>query len=137
MSPLGVIPKKNKPGKWCLIVDLSAPQGGSINDGIDSNLSSLSYSSIDHLAALIVTEGRGCLLVKVDIKEAYRMVSVHSEDQHLMGVQWKGVVYIDWVLPFGLRSASKIFSAVTDAIQDVNTVDFIHKRRQQRVTLSR
>ena len=44
------------------------------------------------------------------------MVPVHSEDQHLLGVQWNGSVYIDKVLPFGLRSAPKIFSAVADAL---------------------
>jgi len=116
-SHLGLIAKKNKPGKWCLIADLSAPQGMSINDGIDSGLSSLSYSSIDHLASLVVSEGRGSFLVKADIKEAYRMIPVHPEDQHLLGVQWEEVVYINRVLPFGLRSAPKLFSAVADAIQ--------------------
>lgn len=117
ISPLGVIPKKNKPGKWRLIVDLSSPQGESINDGIDADRSSLSYASLDHLAALVVSTGRGALLVKADVKEAYRMVPVHPDDQHLLGVQWEGSVYVDKVLPFGLRSAPKIFSAVADAIQ--------------------
>ena len=116
LSPLGIIPKKNKPGKWRMIVDLSSPQGASINDGISSEVASLQYTSIDHLAALVVAEGRGSYLVKADIQEAYRMVPVHSEDQHLLGVQWNGSVYIDKVLPFGLRSAPKIFSAVADAL---------------------
>ena len=117
ISPLGMIPKKNKPGKWRLIVDLSSPHGTSINDGIDTDRSSLSYASVDHLAALVVSTGRGCFLVKADIKEAYRMVPVHPQDQHLLGVQWESAVYIDKVLPFGLRSAPKIFSAVADAVQ--------------------
>ena len=33
VSPFGVIPKKHKPGCWRLIFDLSAPDGGSVNDG--------------------------------------------------------------------------------------------------------
>ena len=37
VSPLGLIPKKNKPGKWHLIVDLSSPSETSINDGISYN----------------------------------------------------------------------------------------------------
>ena len=90
-----------------MIVDLSAPQGASVNDGIDSELSSITCTSIDHLAALVISEGRGSFLVKADIQEAYRMVPVHPEDQHLLGVQWRGTVYIDRVLPFGLRSAPK------------------------------
>ena len=36
VSPIGIIPKKNKPGKWRLIVDLSSPDGASVNDGISS-----------------------------------------------------------------------------------------------------
>ena len=32
------IPKKNKPGKWRLIVDLSSPDGASVNDGIEKDL---------------------------------------------------------------------------------------------------
>ena len=48
LSPLGIIPKKNKPGKWRLIMDLSSPEGESMNDGIDKNLLSLHYTSVDH-----------------------------------------------------------------------------------------
>jgi len=41
-SPFGVIPKKGRPGRWRLIVDLSAPGAHSVNDGIDRELSSVS-----------------------------------------------------------------------------------------------
>ena len=40
-----------------------------------------------------------------------------------MGIQWKGDLYIDIVLQFGLRSALKIFTAVADM------VEWIMKRR--------
>ena len=116
-SPIGVIPKKNKPGKWRLIVDLSSPTGHSVNDGISSEWSSVSYPTVDHLSSLILSLGRGAFLVKADIKEAYRMVPVHPQDQCLLGVQWGGNTYVDTVLPFGLRSAPKNFSAVADALQ--------------------
>ena len=35
ISSFGVIPKKGQPDKWHLIVDLSSPQGRSVNDGIN------------------------------------------------------------------------------------------------------
>ena len=114
LSPMSIIPKKNK---WRLIVDLSSPKGDSINDGIDQERSSLSYISINHLSTLVVSEGRNSFMVKADIKEAYRMVPVHPEDQHLLGKQWGNFIFIDKVLPFGLRSAPEIFSALADAIQ--------------------
>ena len=116
-SPIGVIPKKNRPGKWRLIVDLSSPRGFSINDGVSSDLSTLSYTSVDHLASLVLSHGEGALLVKADIKEAYRMIPIHPDDQHLLGICWNECVYMDRMLPFGLRSAPKIFTAVADALQ--------------------
>ena len=91
-SPIGVIPKKNRPGKWRLIVDLSSPRGFSINDGISSDLSTLSYTSVDHLASLVLSHGKGALLVKTDIQEAYRMIPIHPDDQHLLGIRWNECV---------------------------------------------
>ena len=82
-SPLEVIPMKHKLGKWRLIVDLSSPVGASINDGISTEWSSLSYVSIDHLSSLVINISEGALLVKTDIKEAYTMLSIHPEDQAL------------------------------------------------------
>ena len=55
-------------------------------------------------------------MAKLDLKSAYRMVPVHQDDHHLLGIQWCGVVYYDKALPFGLRSAPKIFTAVADAL---------------------
>ena len=72
VSPIGVIPKKHKPGKWRLIVDLSAPEGSSVNDGIDKDTCSLSYVSIDKIVDCILEVGLGVEMAKIDIKEAYR-----------------------------------------------------------------
>ena len=60
--------------------------------------------------------GPGALLAKLDLKSAYRQVPVHPADQHLLGVEWQGSVYIDRALPFGLRSAPIIFTAVADGL---------------------
>ena len=75
-SPVGAIPKRNKPGKYQLIMALSSPKNSSVNDGIDPTLSSLSYAFINHLSVLIQSLGRGAMLVKVDIKETYRMTKI-------------------------------------------------------------
>ena len=59
----------------------------------------------------------GALIAKLDIDAAYRMVPVHPADRLLLGMQWDGSIFVDSRLPFGLRSAPKIFSAVADALQ--------------------
>lgn len=116
-SPFGVIPKKYKPGKWRLIFNLSAPHNHSVNDGILKELCSFSYVSVDDVVSSILLMGRGTLMAKLDIKEAYRMVPVHPEDRLLLGMKWKDQTYIDKTLPFGLRSAPLIFTAVGDGIE--------------------
>ena len=117
ISPFGVIPKKHKPGKWRLILDLSSPAGLSVNDGIDKDLCSLSYISIDEVVKCIISQRQGAMLAKIDVKQAYRNIPVHPEDRPLLGMAWRGKVYLDKVLPFGLRSAPLIFSAIADALQ--------------------
>ncbi len=115
-SRFGVIPKGST-GKWRLILDLSSPQGHSVNDGIQESLCSLSYVSVDDAVYAVREKGRGALLAKVDIRSAYRIVPVHQEDWWLLGMLWEGAMYIDTALPFGLQSAPKFFNAVADAVE--------------------
>ena len=112
----GVIPKQHQPGKWRLIVDLSHPKGASVNDGIEQDLCSLSYASIDDAVSMVLQKGRGTLLAKLDLESAYRIVPVHPQDRHLLGMQFDGELYVDTALPFGLRSAPKIFTALADGL---------------------
>ena len=112
-----MIPKRNRENKWRLIVDLSSPTDQSINDGIDADNCSMSYVTVDDIAASVLALGRGALLAKSDIKHAYRQIPVHPQDRILLGLQWQGQFYVDATLPFGLRSAPLIFSAVADAVE--------------------
>jgi hypothetical protein len=84
----GVIPKGHNTGKWKLITDLSFPHGRSVNDGIDGELSSLSYMyiSVDDIATQAARLGTGALLAKVDIESTYmyRLVPVHPQDRPLI-----------------------------------------------------
>lgn len=139
-SPIGVIPKKHKPGKWRLIVDLSSPEGASVNDGVSKDMCSLSYTSVDIIAEKVVSLGQGTLLGKMDIKQAYRMVPVHPDDRFLLGMKWQGAVYVDKVLPFGLRSAPLIFTAVADALQwmmECNGVTYVDHYIDDYITVGR
>jgi hypothetical protein len=112
-SPIGLIPKKGRIGKYRLIVDLSSPEGHSVNDGIDPNLCSFKYISVRDVSPWV---RGGAFMAKLDLRSAYRMVPVHSSDQHLLGVRWGSASYCDAALPFGLRSAPIIFNSIADAL---------------------
>ena len=115
ISRFGVIPKPHQPGKWRLITDLSSPKGGSVNDGVDPMLCSVSYASVNDALRCIRRLGRGAKLEKFDIANAYRSGPVHPVDRLLLGMRWRGATLVEGALPFGLRSAPKLFTAVADA----------------------
>ena len=125
-NPIGIIPKLHQPGKFRLIVDLSAPHGNSVNDGIDPDLCSLEYITVDQAARLVARYGRGALMAKTDLQAAYRTVPVHPRDQHLIGLEWGGATYQDKALPFGLRSAPKLFTAVGDCLTWALVCEGVH-----------
>ena len=69
------------------------------------------------IVAGIMRLGRGSLMAKFDMQNAYRIVPVHTEDRQLLGMKWRGAFYVDMVLPFGVRSASYIFTCITALVE--------------------
>ena len=116
VNRFGLVPKGHQPGMWRLIVDLSFPRGYSINDGIEPSVCSLHYTSVDEACKRIVARGQGAILAKFDVEGAFRTVPVDPDDRQLLGMRWEGQIYVDKVLPFGLRSAPKLYNAVADAL---------------------
>ena len=115
ISRFGVIPKHHQPNKWRLI-DLSHPADHSVNDGIPKSLCSLSYITIDSAISNILELGRRTLLAKIDIKHAFRLLPVHPADRYLLAMRWKNQIFVDTCLPFGLRSAPKLFNILADLL---------------------
>ena len=87
ISRFGVIPKKNKINAWRLILDLSFPLGRNVNGGIDKNEFPVCYAKVDDAIRLIVKLGKDALMAKVDIKNAFRIVSIHPDDYYLFGYE--------------------------------------------------
>ena len=121
-SGVGVVPKKN--GSWRMIMHLSSPRLRSINDGIDKEDYSLSYSTIDDAARLIAAAGPGAYMCKIDLKSAFRLLPIAPSDWELLGIRWQDQYYFDKRLPFGLRSAPFLFNQLADALHWVLTNNY-------------
>ena len=76
----------------------------------------LSYITVDTAIQHIITLGQGALLAKLDIKSAFRLLPVHPADRHLLAMRWNDQIYIDTCIPFGLRSAPKLFKILVDLL---------------------
>ena len=107
-SGMGVVPKKE--GKWRVINHLSAPFGGSVNDIINPKEFSLRYTSVDDAINICSRLGRGALLAKIDLENAFRQCPVRESDYRLLGMHWRGKFYYDKCLPFGLYYPHLIYS---------------------------
>jgi hypothetical protein len=119
-SPLNSVPKKDTQERR-VILDLSFPKGGSVNDYVSKDWYlgervTLTYPKVDDLVDLIKMKGKGCLLFKRDLKRAYRQIPIDPGDMHLLAYCWKNHIFVDRVLPMGLRSAAHVCQRVTSAI---------------------
>lgn len=123
ISPLMTRPKKGSDARR-IIVDLSFPEGKSVNTGIDitSYLGrDITYTlpSISDLIARLQGIGRGAWLWKADLARAYRQLRADPIDAPLLGIQFAGHVYVDACPAFGCRSSSAACQRVANALAHV------------------
>ena len=121
VSPIGAVPKRVGAGQVQKVTDirvihhLSHPFGGdSINNGsVDIGIK---LGSFDEAADAVVKYGRGCVMTKLDVKAAYKLVPVREDDWHLLGFRWRGQYYYERTLPFGLKSSCRQWEAYATAL---------------------
>ncbi|KAK3101834.1 hypothetical protein FSP39_006695 [Pinctada imbricata] len=115
-SPLGVVPKSD-PNKFRIIHDLSFPHNDSVNSNIPSEFSQVKYDSIDTVVSLIRKFGKGALMAKSDIKDAFRIIPVSPSDYFLLGFTWKDQFYYERCLPMGASCSCQIFEKLSESLQ--------------------
>ena len=127
VSPIGLVVGKYS-GKQRLIVDLSSPhdnaQHMSVNDLIDKEACSLTYVRIDDAIKAICQHGRGALMCKVDIADAFKQLAILPAQWPFFCVKWKHLYYVFVRLVFGCRSSPRLFDTVSQAICWIATYNY-------------
>ena len=115
---MGAVAKKHSaPVKWRIINNLSWPAGLSVNDGIPKDSSTCTYDTIDKVITHLKAAGKGALMSKLDLSDAFRHILVHPDNWELLGSTWPVDInsalypayFFDAFLPFGLRSSPSLF----------------------------
>jgi len=124
ISPLK-LREKGVTGKYRLLHNLSWPYDGisSVNTGIDQDSKSVKYSSVTIAIALIMAYPRGSLTSKSDLQDAFKIVPIHPDDHHKLGIKYNGKYYYDITLPMGCASACQIFEAISTALHAIHVFD--------------
>ena len=112
-SPLGFVKKPD--GSWRKIHHLSFPEGSSVNDYISPEAAYIHYVSFERVLEMVLEAGPGCIIMKRDMKDAFRVIPVAPHHRWLLGFSWKGKYYTECVLPFGLSTAPFIFNLFAEA----------------------
>ena len=116
ISPLGVVPKK-VPGEFRVIHNLSHPDGNSVNDYIPREFSPVHYATLQDAISFIKVSDSIVFMGKVDIEAAFRIMPIAPRDSPLLGFKWRGLYYMDAVLPMGCSSACAIFETFSTALE--------------------
>ena len=82
-SPLGLVPKSD--GGFRRIHNLSHPSINSVNANISTEYSTLKYTIIEDILQMVRSASRYCIILKRDIKDAFRNIPVAPHVQWLLG----------------------------------------------------
>ena len=125
-SPLSLVPKAGKPGKYRLIQNLSHPHTNHPTPSINSRLNSddfpCTWGTFRTVCALIRRLPQGSQAATRDISEAYRLIPLHES-------QWAGVVVritnspdkfaLNTSNSFGGATSGGLFGLFGDALADI------------------
>ena len=104
-----------------IVLDLSWPDGFSVNNGIDKDLylgktHDMHLPTIDLMEKEILQCGKGCYLYKTDLSRGYRQLRVDPIDWPLLGFKYEESYFMDICPPFGLRSAAMMMQRTSEAV---------------------
>ena len=119
-SPLSIIPKPGRPGKFRIIQNLSFPHSSepvpSINSRISSDLFPCTYGTFTIVSHLISCLPPGSQAAIWDVSEAYRTVPLHPAEWPSLVIrvspEWFAV---DTCLCFGFGPSGSIYGALAGA----------------------
>ena len=125
-SPISIVPKPNKPGKYRIIQNFSSPYPSSgtghsaINTDIVSSHFPCTWGTFETICSTILHLPPGSQAAVRDVAEAYRTIPLKSS-------QWPGTVVrlsqsefaIDKCLAFGCSSSAGVYGNLADASADI------------------
>ncbi len=111
---------REKPnGAVRVILNLSAPEGLSVNDGIDAGRFPATMSSTEKWLTVLNKAGRCGVMTKIDWAAAYKHVAVRQQDMNLQWFQWLGKFFVEKCLVFGGASSAGIYDRLAKTVLDI------------------
>jgi len=122
----GMMCRQKPNGSARIILNLSAPSGISVNDGIDTDDFPTTMSSTGRWIEVLNAAGLGCLMSKCDWAAAYKHIAVRPDDVQLQWFHWLGMDFVELMLVFGAKSSAGLFDQLAKTVLDlvIRVADF-------------
>ncbi|PSR71582.1 hypothetical protein PHLCEN_2v12542, partial [Hermanssonia centrifuga] len=88
----------------------------SVNASINSDDFPTEWGTFSETSQLILSLPAGAMAATFDIAAAYRITPVAPQQQNALCIFWRGKVYVDRAVAFGLRSSAGVFGALADML---------------------
>jgi hypothetical protein len=72
---------------------------------------------MDKVFDFVVQGKQDCLIIKKNIKDAFRIISIAVQQRWLFGFEWKDLYYQKTCLLFGLTTAPILFNFFAEAFE--------------------
>ena len=115
----GIMCREKPNGAVRIILNLSAPKGLSVNDGIDKYDYPASMSSTAKWLDVLEKVGKGAWICKVDWSDAYKHLHVRAEDLNLQWFSWLGKFFFELCLIFGASSSPGLYDRLAKTVLDL------------------
>jgi len=115
----GIMCRPKPDGSVRVILNMSAPAGNSVNDGIDADMFPAVMSSTAKWLAVLYRAGRNCNIMKIDWADAYKHVPVRAADLPLQWFCWLGRAFQELCLIFGTASSVGLYDMVAKLVLQI------------------
>ena len=88
----------------------------SVNAAIDPDSFPTAWGSFKATSALILSLPAGCVAALFNISAAYHLTPIQPNQKQHLCVFWKGRIYVDWAVMFGLSSSAGVFGAIANML---------------------
>ena len=112
----GIMTREKPDGSVRIILNLSAPKGVSVNDGIDSAKFPTKMSSTRQWLEVLQLTGRNSQFCKTDWSEAYKHLAVCRPDTQLQWFEWLGKAFKELALVFGGASSAGLYDRLAKIV---------------------
>lgn len=102
------------------VVNMSGPKDCSFNSNVDkAAIPRVRMSSAAQFGQTLLKAGKGAVISKLDMKDAFKLVPARTEDLRLQGFSWGGATFVETQMTFGGSPSVSNFDTVAKTVQQL------------------